>query len=80
MTHQGISFDYLVGISIKYVANRLRVDLKLNYEQAVKKFMATKTCALLLNEKSKLYLESDEYIYDMLQSEYRGDVKNWLEI
>lgn len=80
MKYQRISFDYLVGITIKYVANKLHLDLEVTYEQALKKFMATKTYDLLLSKKSKLYLESNEYIYNMVQAEYRGDVKTWLEI
>jgi len=41
--------------------------------------MKTKTYALLFDEHSLLYLESAEYIFDMLQAEQRGDWERWKE-
>jgi len=48
--------------------------------EALQTFMRTKTYELLYNERSMLYLESTEYVYDMLQAEQRGDWESWLEI
>jgi hypothetical protein len=41
--------------------------------------MATKTYDLLLDEKSYLYLESAEYVLDMLDAEAAGDWARWQE-
>jgi hypothetical protein len=48
--------------------------------QALQTFMKTKTYALLFDEQSFLYLESVEYIYDMLKAEQRGDWEHWTEV
>jgi len=46
---------------------------------ALQEFMKTITYAVLFDEQSLLYLESAEYIFDMLQSEQRGDWERWRE-
>jgi hypothetical protein len=46
---------------------------------ALREFMKTKTYSLLFNERSLLYLESAEYVFDMLQAEQRGDWARWRE-
>jgi hypothetical protein len=47
--------------------------------EALRSIMATKTYDLLLDEKSFLYLESAEYVLDMLNAESTGDWKRWQE-
>jgi len=48
--------------------------------EAVRQFMATKTYSLLFDKESYLYLESYEYVLDMLQSEEKGNWDEWLEV
>jgi hypothetical protein len=48
--------------------------------EALRSIMATKTYDLLLDEKSFLYLESAEYVVDMLDAEAVGDWKKWQEV
>ena len=47
---------------------------------ALRFFMSTKTYELLLDPKSYLYLESMEYVLDMLDAEMCGDIERWLEV
>jgi hypothetical protein len=47
--------------------------------EALQQFMQTKTYALLFDEQSLLYLESAEYVFDMLSAEQSGDWQRWKE-
>jgi hypothetical protein len=47
---------------------------------ALRFFMATKTYDLLIDPGSYLYLESVEYVLDMLDAELSGDWERWMEI
>jgi hypothetical protein len=47
--------------------------------EALQKFMRTKTYSLLFDEQSLLYLESAEYVFDMLEDERTGDWRRWKE-
>jgi CO dehydrogenase/acetyl-CoA synthase beta subunit len=61
------------------VADKLAREADIITTAALQKFMDTKTYALLFDEKSLLYLESAEYIYDMLKAEQSGDWERWRE-
>jgi len=61
------------------VADKLAQESCITITEALQEFMKTKTYALLLDEHSLLYLESAEYIFDMLQAEQRGDWERWRE-
>ena len=47
---------------------------------ALRFFMSTKTYELLIDPKSYLYLESMEYVLDMLDAEFSEDWDRWFEI
>ena len=47
---------------------------------ALRFFMSSKTYELLIDPGSYLYLESLEYVLDMLDAELSGDWDRWLEI
>ena len=47
---------------------------------ALRSFMSTKTYELLIDPKSFLYLESMEYVLDMLDAELSEDWDRWFEI
>ena len=55
------------------VADKIAKESNMAITAALQEFMQTKTYALLFDEQSLLYLESAEYISDMLQAEQRGD-------
>jgi len=46
----------------------------------MREFMTTKTCSLLFRPQSFLYLESPEYIMDMLEAEYSCDFERFVEV
>ena len=60
-------------------ADMLAKDSGIEITEALQKFMQSKTYALLFDEGSLLYLETAEYVYDMLQAEQRGDWERWRE-
>jgi hypothetical protein len=61
-------------------ADMFAKDSGIGITEALQKFMQSKTYALLFDEGSLLYLESAEYVYDMLQAEQRGDWDYWTEV
>ena len=62
------------------VADMLARESGIAITDALQEFMKTKTYALLFDEQSLLYLESAEYIYDMLEAEQCGDWERWREV
>jgi len=61
------------------VADMLAIELGVSATDTLQQFMQTKTYELLFDERSLLYLESAEYVYDMLKSEQSGDWRRWKE-
>ena len=61
------------------VADKLSRESCITITIALHEFMKTKTYALLFDEYSLLYLESAEYVFDMLKAEQRGDWEYWKE-
>ena len=61
------------------VADKFAQESDIAITAALQEFMKTKTYALLFDENSLLYLETAEYIFDMLQAEKRGDWEHWKE-
>jgi hypothetical protein len=60
-------------------ADMFAKDSGMDTTEALQKFMRSKTYALLFEESSLLYLESAEYVYDMLQDEQHGNWERWRE-
>ena len=63
-----------------FIVKKLMEEPKISAEEALNNFMATHTYTLLRSKNSKLWLESPEYVYDMLQSELNNDIERWLKI
>jgi CO dehydrogenase/acetyl-CoA synthase beta subunit len=61
------------------VADMLAKEDGVTTAESLRRFMRTKTYALLFDAESLLYLESAEYVYDMLKSEQSGDRERWRE-
>jgi len=53
---------------------------KMSNTDALRFFMSTKTYELLIDPKSYLYLESLEYVLDMLDAELSEDWERWYKI
>ncbi len=71
----GLCIDALVAD----VADIISRESGVGVTEALQQFMRTKTYALLFDEESLLYLETAEYIYDMLQAEQSGNWERWRE-
>ncbi|MDR3077071.1 MAG: hypothetical protein LBU26_07185 [Synergistaceae bacterium] len=61
------------------VGDMLAKENGVSTTEALQQFMRTKAYSLLFDEQSLLYLESAEYIFDMLKSEQSGDWRRWKE-
>ena len=67
------------NISI-YLINWIQNKLNCSKEIALQKLMGTLTYEALLDENTKLFSESKEYVLDMLISELKNDMDNWMKI
>lgn len=63
-----------------FVVKHIADVYKISTEEAFTRFMTTSTYSLLQSNTSKLWLESSEYVLDMLQSELNNDIESWLKI
>ena len=61
------------------VADKIAKETGITITAALQDFMKTKTYAILFDDNSLLYLESAEYIYDMLQAEQGENWEYWRE-
>ena len=55
------------------VADKYAQESGIDITTSLQEFMKTKTYSLLFDKNSLLYLESAEYIFDMLKAEQCGD-------
>ena len=61
------------------VADMYAQESGMDITASLQEFMKTKTYLLLFDDQSLLYLETAEYIFDMLEAEQRGDWERWRE-
>ena len=71
---------YSIDTMTAEVVEKLALNNNIALTDALKQFMKTKTFDLLCDAESFLYLESVEYVYDMLDAEIEGDIERWLEV
>lgn len=71
---------HAMQIKSSYVVNMISEQENVSLSEAFRIFVKTKTYDLLLEEHSKLYTESFEYVLDMYHSELSGDIDNWLTV
>ncbi|MDR1382979.1 MAG: hypothetical protein LBJ67_03900 [Planctomycetaceae bacterium] len=74
------AMEFSADMTAAEVARRYAEQKNISTTEGVRRFMATKTYALLMNPKSYLSLESVEYVLDMLDAEECGDDERWLKI
>ena len=74
------SIDFCIDILSAQVAEAIAKEKNIPLTDAVKQFMSTKTHSLLMDKESLLYLESVEYVLDMLKAEEAGNWDEWLEV
>lgn len=63
-----------------YLVQWIQKEYQCNSEIALQKLMTTFTYAALIDEQTKLFSESKEYVLDMLISEADNDLQAWMEI
>jgi hypothetical protein len=80
MTLSNEAIRYLIDTLTAEVVEKYALDKNITRTDALKKFMKTKTFDLLCDSESFLFLESVEYVYDMLEAETEGDIERWLEV
>jgi hypothetical protein len=71
---------FMINLMIAKIAELLAEKSAKTITDSMQDFMTTKTFSLLVNLNSFLYLESPEYILDMLEAEESGDMERWLEV
>ena len=71
---------YSIDTLAAEVVEKYALNNDMNLTDALKLFMKTKTFDLLCDPESFLYLESVEYVYDMLEAELEEDMERWLEV
>ncbi|MDR2755589.1 MAG: hypothetical protein LBC20_07765 [Planctomycetaceae bacterium] len=74
------TIQYCIDTLAADVAQRVARENGIILTEALRQFMGTKTYELLLDEKTYLYLESKEYVLDMLKAEQSQDWERWLKI
>ncbi len=72
--------EFMINLMTAKVAELLAAKGGKSITASMSEFMTTKTFALLFLPSSYLYLESPEYILDMLEAERSGDMERWLEV
>ena len=74
------SIQFAIDTLVAEIAHKHALDSQIAGTEALRYFMRTDTYELLTNAESFLYLESVEYILDMLDAEKCGDLDRWLEV
>ncbi|MDR3288188.1 MAG: hypothetical protein LBT22_02025 [Peptococcaceae bacterium] len=74
------SANFMIDLLTAKIAELLAAANDEPITDAMREFMSTKTFELLSRPQSYLYLESPEYILDMLAAERSQDIERWLEV
>ena len=74
------SVQFAIDTLSAEVAQKNAADNGISGTEALRFFMKTDTFKLLVNPESYLYLESVEYVLDMLDAEINHDMARWLEV
>jgi len=71
---------YSIDTLTAEIVERYAKNNDISLTDALKLFMKTKTFDLLCDSESFLFLESAEYVYDMLEAEIEENMERWLEV
>ena len=80
MQTSGSSVEFCIDILATRIAEDIARQKKIAAKEAIRLFMTTKTYGLLIDKESRLYLESFEYVMDMLAAEESGNWPRWVEV
>jgi len=78
MTLLNDRIKHAMQLSVNYVVNAVSKQFDVSPAEAYRRFVLSKTYALLCMEESKLYTESSEYVLDMYNRELCDDTAGWL--
>ncbi|MDR0852992.1 MAG: hypothetical protein LBN34_01315 [Clostridiales Family XIII bacterium] len=74
------TIKFCIDTLICEVVEKYAEDNDVSETNALRYIISTKTYELLIAPESYLYLESVEYVLDMLASEEHGDWERWLAV
>ena len=74
------SIQFAIDTLTTEVTQKYASDNEISGTEALRFFMKTDTYKLLANAESFLYLESIEYVLDMLDAEIHHVMVRWLEV
>ena len=74
------SIDFCIDILATQVTEEIAKESGISEKEAIRRFIDTRTYNLLVDKESRLYLESFEYVMDMLKAEENGNWDEWLEV
>ena len=77
MTNESIQFA--IDTLAAEIAQKYADDKRIPHTEAIRLLLGTNTYKLLNDSESFLYLESVEYVLDMLAAEQTGDTERWVE-
>ena len=72
--------EFCIDILATRIAEEIVKQKRINTKEAIRFFLSTKTYVLLIDKESCLYLESLEYIMDMLSAEEEENWSWWFEV
>ena len=73
------SIQFAIDTLAAEVVQRYAINSQTAHTEALRFLMGTNTYKLLSDPESFLYLESVEYVLDMLEAEQKGDTERWVE-
>lgn len=62
-----------------YLVRCISSEQQCSEEEALKRLLKTMTYELLQDKESKLYAESPECVWSMLQDEEKGNIESWIK-
>jgi hypothetical protein len=74
------TIQYCIDTLTADIAQRIARESGISSTEALRQFMGTKTYELLVDKQTYLYLETKEYIIDMLKAEQTENWERWLQI
>jgi len=79
MTSLNERIKHAIQLNVNYVVSAVSKQINVTPVEAYRRFVQSKTYALLSAEESKLYTESFEYVLDMYNNELCGDIEGWMK-
>lgn len=79
MSQSKESIQFAIDTLAAEIVQKYAADKQITHTEAIRFLMGTNTYKLLNDPESFLYLESAEYVIDMLAAEMSDDTERWIE-